>query len=498
MRTSPSRLSGCEVTSASGLCELTIAECADRIRARALSPVDLTRAYLDRIAELNPAVNAYITVLRDEALESAHAAEAGLATGRQLGPLYGVPIAVKDLFASKGHRTTCGSRILKDNVTSFDATAVARLRQAGCVLLGKLTMSEFALGDDVNPLTGVGPTRNPWNLERSCSGSSSGSGAAVSASLCAAALGTDTGGSIRLPAGFCGIVGMKPTFGRVSRHGVTPLAWSLDTAGPMTRTVEDNAIVLQAIAGADRLDASCSSEPVPDYRASLGAGAKGLRVGLPKRYFLEYATVDTAEAVREAAKALERLGATVYEVDLPHCKYALGAEYAIIFTESLAYHAKYLRQGKFDLYTAASKVNWDAGRLISAADYTQAQRLRRFLIRDFEKAYGKVDVIFTPSTGIEASSIREEQAPGGVPARAVPAGHITPGEMSWRMPSPANLAGVPTLALPCGFSREGLPLGLQIMGRHWDESTVYRAGAAYERATDWHTRRPKFLHMSRG
>jgi aspartyl-tRNA(Asn)/glutamyl-tRNA(Gln) amidotransferase subunit A len=435
-------------------------------------------------------LNAYARLTPEIAMREAEAAEKDIQRGHYRGPLHGIPVAVKDIFATNGHLTTSGSKILKDNVTRYDATAVARLKRAGCILLGKLTMSEFAFGDDVNPLTGKRPTRNPWNLERSVSGSSSGSGAAVCASFCAGALGTDTGGSIRLPSGYCGIVGMKPTYGRVSRYGVTPLAWSLDNAGPMTKSVEDNALMLGVIAGADPADRMCSEKPVPDYRKGLRAGVKGLRIGLPKNYFLEYSTRDVADSVREAAKTLERQGATVSEVDLPHLKYAVGAEIAIIFGEPLAYHSKYIRLGKFDLYTDTNKAQWDAARYVSAADYVQAQRVRRYIIRDFEKAYEQVDVIFAPSTGVEANPIQEDVLTDRAPVRDVPAGTITLWESLWRMPSPGNLAGVPALALPCGFSAAGLPLGLQIMGRHWDEATVYRVGAAYEQTTDWHNRRP--------
>jgi len=475
---------------AADLCLMTIVEAGPLLRARRFSPVELTQAYLDRIESLNPAINAFITVLGEEALAHAREMEQEIATGHYRGPLHGIPIAVKDIFATDGHRTTCASKILKDNITHYDATAIARLKQAGCILLGKLTMMEFALGDDVNPLTGQRPTRNPWNLERSVSGSSSGSGAAVCASLCAASLGTDTGGSIRLPSSYCGIVGMKATYGRVSRYGVTPLAWSLDNAGPMSKSVEDSALLLGVIAGADPADRMCSDRPVPDYRKALRAGVKGLRIGLPKNYFLEYSTTDVADAVRTAAKTLEGQGATVSEIDLPHLKYTVGAELAIIFGEPLAYHTKFIRQGKFDLYTDTNKAQWDTARFISAADYIQAQRVRRYIIRDFEKAFEQVDVIFAPSTGVEANPVQEDVLADRIPMRQVPAGNITLWEILWRMPSPANLAGVPALALPCGFSAAGLPLGLQIMGRHFDEATVYRVAAAYEQATDWHTRRP--------
>ena len=472
-------------------CYLTISEVAPLLKSKRLSPVELTSAYLDRIDQLNPKVNAFITTLRDEALQSARALESEIAAGRYRGPLHGVPIAVKDIFATNGHRTTCGSKILKDNITHYDATVVARLKAAGIILLGKLTMSEFAFGDDVNPLTGQRPTRNPWNLERSASGSSSGSGAAVAASMCAGALGTDTGGSIRTPSAFCGIVGMKPTYGRVSRYGVTPLAWSLDNAGPMTKSVEDNALLLGIIAGADPADRMCSERPPDDYLKLLRTGVRGLRIGLPKNYFLEYATRDVGEAVREAARTLERQGASIHDVDLPHLKYAIGAETAIIFAEPLAYHQKYIRQGKFDEYTDWNKASWDAARFVSGADYVQSQRVRRFMIRDFEKAFEQVDVIFAPGVATEANPIEEDLLTDKLPTRDVPAGMITLWEIVSRMTFPANLTGVPALVLPCGFSTAGLPLSLQIMGRHYDEGTVYRVGAAYEQATDWHSRRPE-------
>ena len=470
--------------------ELTIAEAAPLLRAHRLSPVDLTRAYLDRIEALNPRVNSFITILRDEAIAGAQVAEREIAGGRYRGPLHGIPYAVKDIFATKGHRTTCGSKILKDAVTDYDATAVTRLAAAGAILIGKLTMSEFAFGDDVNPTTGKGPTRNPWNLERSASGSSSGSGAAVAASMCAAALGTDTGGSIRGPSGFCGIVGMKPTYGRVSRYGVTPLAWSLDNAGPMTKCVEDNAVLLGLLAGPDPKDRMCSERPAGEYLKNLRGGAKGLRIGLPKNYFLEYATRDVGDAVRQAARTLEKQGASVREIDLPHLKYAVGAEIAIIFAEPLAYHQKYIRGGKFDDYTPYNKAQWDAARFISAGDYVQAQRIRRFMVRDFEQAFEQVDVVFAPGMGTEANPIAEDLLTDRVPMRDVPAGTLPLWEVYWRMASPGNLTGVPALVMPCGFSTAGLPFSLQIMGRHFDEATVYRAAAAYEQATDWHTRRP--------
>jgi aspartyl-tRNA(Asn)/glutamyl-tRNA(Gln) amidotransferase subunit A len=259
----------------------------------------------------------------------------------------------------------------------------------------------------------------------------------------------------------------------------------------MTKSVEDNALLLGIIAGADPADRMCSERPPDDYLKLLRAGVRGLRIGLPKNYFLEYATRDVGEAVREAARTLERQGASIHDVDLPHLKYAIGAETAIIFAEPLAYHQKYIRQGKFDEYTDLNKASWDAARFVSGADYVQSQRVRRFMIRDFEKAFEQVDVIFAPGVATEANPIEEDLLTYKLPTRDVPAGMITLWEIVSRMTFPANLTGVPALVLPCGFSTAGLPLSLQVMGRHYDEGTVYRVGAAYEQATDWHSRRPE-------
>jgi aspartyl-tRNA(Asn)/glutamyl-tRNA(Gln) amidotransferase subunit A len=390
------------------------------------------------------------------------------------------------LFASKGHRTTAGSRILKDNITDYDATAVARLKAAGAILLGKLSMWEFASGEDINPLTGAGPAKNPWNLERSTSGSSTGSGAAVSASLCAAALGSDTGGSIRAPAAFNGIVGLKPTFGRVSRFGATPLSWSLDHVGPMTKSVEDNAIVLEAIAGPDPNDRWCSSKPAGRYRRDLRAGVKGLKIGLPRDYYFEYATIEAGQAAREAISELEKQGAVLSDIELPHLKYTHGVELAILYPETLAYHARYLRQGKAEEYTKGFlSFALDPARYVSAADYVQAQRLRKFIIRDFEKAFSAVDVIAGPGGEGEATPVTDSL----LSKYETPRGMTEVLDM-WRIYEAGNVSGVPSLALPCGFSRAGLPLSLAIMGKHFAEETVYRAGHAYEAATEWHLRRP--------
>jgi aspartyl-tRNA(Asn)/glutamyl-tRNA(Gln) amidotransferase subunit A len=476
-------------------CLLTIAAAGRRLRARSLSPVELTRAYLDRIDLLNSSVGAFITVLHEKALDQAREVGKQFDAGHYLGPLHGIPIAIKDNFATDGVLTTCGSKILKDSVPDFDATSVARLKQAGAILLGKSSLYEFAFGDDINPFTGRGPTRNPWNLERSTSGSSSGSAAAVSASMCAAALGTDTGGSIRAPAAFCGIVGMKPTYGRVSRYGVTPLSWSLDHVGPMTRSVEDNALMLNAIAGSDPHDQTCSRKPISDYAKMLRKGVNGLRIGLPKNFYFEFADREVGEAAFRAAKTLERLGASIREIDLPHLKYAVGAEIAILFAEAFAYHQKYIRSDRFQDYTDSNKMQWDSARYISAADYLQAQRLRGFLIRDFEHAFEAVDVLCAPGAATEAGPIQEDASTDQLPTREVAAGTVTTYEMFLRMSSPANLAGIPALVMPCGSSAAGLPLSLQIMAPHFDEATIYQVANAYEQSTDWHLRRPEALKV---
>ena len=446
------------------LARLSLAAASDLVRRRELSPPELTVACLQRIDQVEPRINAFITLMRDEALQAAKQAEAEIAAGNYRGPLHGIPVAVKDLFATAGVRTTAGSRILADNVPAEDSEPVARLKAAGAVILGKLNLHEFAFGaTGVNPHYGL--ARNPWDTGRITGGSSSGAGAAVAAGECPAALGTDTGGSIRIPAALCGVVGLKPTFGRVSRRGVIPLSWALDHVGPLTRTVEDTAIVLGAIAGHDAGDPSSSAEPVPDYRAALGEGVHGLRVGVPREYFFDGVDAEVLEAVRAAIEVLRELGAVVREVSLPHIAEAQAAVTAIMLPEALAYHQRWLAERPQD-YGEDIRRRLQLALPIPAVHYVQAQRLRELMAGEWRReVFDKVDILATP-------------------AAAVPAAPIEQGELQTtmslvRFTNPFNLLGVPAVSVPCGFTRAGLPVGLQLAGRWFDEATVLRAAHAY-------------------
>ena len=451
----------------------TIAEIGRRFRRRELSPVELTTALLARIERLDPALHTFVTVTGERALADAKAAEAELMGGRDAGPLVGIPVAYKDLYATRGIPTTAGSALLASFVPDADCTCVTRLARAGSVMLGKLITHEFAFGIQF-PGHRVPPARNPWNLDHRPGGSSSGSGAALAAGLAYGALGSDTGGSIRNPASFCGIVGLKPTYGRVSRAGVVALSWTLDHAGPMARTVEDCALLYQALAGHDPADPASSRVPVDDTLAGLDGGVRGLRVGVPHDYFFDGIDPEVAQAFEAAVETLRKLGATVRDVEIPSIWNA-PAVMVIMLTEAFAYHARDLREHP-ELYGEVLREKFLAGALFSGWEYTQAQRLRAQLAADVAAALSDVDVLVTPTTPKPAPTLAAVQDPDAPFARSNPA--------------PFNMAGLPALALPCGFTRAGLPVSLQIAGRAFDEATVLRAGQAYERATDWHTRRP--------
>ena len=451
----------------------TIAETAARYRSRALSPVEVTRALLDRIERLDPTLHAFVTVTAERALAEARAAEAALARGEAASPLLGIPLAYKDLYATRGVRTTAGSALLADWVPERDATCVSRLQQAGMVMLGKLTTHEFAFGIQF-PGHRFLPARNPWELDHIPGGSSSGSGAALAAGLTVGALGSDTGGSIRGPAAFCGIVGLKPTYGRVSRAGVVTLSWTLDHTGPMARTVEDCALMLQALAGHDPADPASSREPVPDYAAGLGSGVRGLRVGVPREYFFHDVKPEVADAFESAMGTLRRLGAEVRDVRIPSI-WAAPAFMVIMLTEAFAYHARDLRE-RPELYGEVLREKLMAGALFTGDEYVQAQRLRARLREDMHRVLDDVDVLATPTT------------PGTAPAFSAVLDPNFPFARSNM--APFNMAGLPALALPCGFAPGGLPMSLQLAGRPFDEATVLRAGHAYEQATEWHRRRP--------
>ena len=479
--------------------ELSLREAARRVRRRETSSVELVRAALDRIAAVEPAVGAFLTVTDAEALGAAEAIDRRIAAGEDPGPLAGVPMGIKDIICTAGVRTTAGSRILERFVPAYDATVTARLKRAGAVIVGKLNCDEFAMGSSTEN-SALGTTRNPWDGNRVPGGSSGGSGAAVAAGECHAALGTDTGGSVRLPAAFCGVVGLKPTYGRVSRYGVIAYASSLDQVGPLARDVADTALMLEAIAGHDPADSTASPRPVPSYLAALEQGVRGLRLGLPREYFVEGMQPEVESGVRAAVRELERLGAIVEPVSLPHTEYAIATYYLIATAEASSNLARYdgIRYGlrvPADSLGAMYEASRAAGfgtevkrrimlgtYALSAgyydAYYLKAQQVRTLIRRDFEQVFQRCEALVTPVAPTTAFRLGEKIAD---PLTMYLSDIFT---------ISVNLAGLPGLALPCGFDASGLPIGLQVIGRPFDEETVLRVGAAYERATEWHRRRP--------
>ena len=456
------------------------------IESKQLSPVEAVEAYLERIERVDPKVNSYITLCADQALRDARQAESEIQRGEYRGPLHGVPVAVKDQIHTKGIRTTDGSKLRADYVPDEDATVVANLKNAGAVLLGKLNMSEFALGDPQS--SAFGPARNPWDLERSPGTSSTGSGAATAARLCATSLGEDTGGSIRGPAANCGLVGLRPTWGRVSRYGVDGASWSVDTIGPVSRNVEDCAVTIGAIAGYDPKDPYTRQAPVPDYRGALTGDVRGLRVGLVKE-LLDPAEFEldreTREAIFAAADVLGKLGAEVREVSLPLAPLCGFITRTITHVERVSLRPEWLRQ-RAQEYHYNTRVAFTTANLIPGQVYYKAQKLRSLVRRQVLDLLQEVDLLVQPTTGGPAEKIdlesrvrSQEQA-----RRALAAGAFR---------GVYSLAGVPALSIPCGFTSEGdgaLPLAMQIAGRPFEEDTVLRLAHAYEQATPWRHRMP--------
>jgi aspartyl-tRNA(Asn)/glutamyl-tRNA(Gln) amidotransferase subunit A len=450
---------------------LSLTEASALIKARRLSPVDLTRAILDRIDRLDARVGAFITVTREQALAAARAAEQDIARGTYRGPLHGIPFGVKDTHYTKGIRTTANTPVLLDFVPDVDATVVAKLQQAGGVLVGKMKLPEFSFGSAGEG--GAFPdAKNPWNLSRTPGGSSSGSAAALAAGLLTVATGGDTSGSIRNPATFCGVVGMKPTYGRVSRHGIVAISWSLDHVGPMTRTVADNAMLLNIVAGHDPADDTSSALPVPDYTRALRRGARGLRIGIPKPAQFDGYHADVMRAFQDALATFRKLGATIGEVGLPATSDVIDDVQQIVrIAEAASYHEPFLAT-KADRYGLTSvRRDVEAGTLVTAVQYLRAQKVRAAFTRDLAAAFGPIDLFLTP----------------GMPA---PAGERIDVRQPFRRMF--NACGFPALVLPMGFSTSpaGLPLGLQIAAKPFDEETIYAAAQAFESATEWHTRRP--------
>jgi len=450
----------------------TIRELGARYRTRELSPVEVTRALLARIEKLDPALHAFVTLTPDRALADARAAEEALRRG-DARPLLGIPVGHKDIYLTRGIRTTGGSALFADLVPESESTVVRRWQDAGTVLLGKLITHEFAFGLQF-PGHRFPPARNPWNLDHIPGGSSSGSGAALAAGLLHGATGSDTGGSIRGPAAFCGITGLKPTYGRVSRAGVMTLSWTLDHTGPMARTAEDCAYLLQAMAGHDPADPACSPRPVDDYVGALDGSVRGLRIGVPRNYFFEDADTDNVRAFEDALGTLRKLGAEVRDLTIP--AFDRSRSFMLIMTsEAFAYHEQDLRR-RPELYGEVLRERIMTGALVTASEYVQAQRLRMQTCADVAEVMKTVDVLATPTTPKPAPTFKVMYDPEIAFPRT-------------NMP-PFNLTGQPTLALPCGFAASGLPLSLQLSGRAFEETTVLRLGHAYQRATDWHTRRP--------
>jgi aspartyl-tRNA(Asn)/glutamyl-tRNA(Gln) amidotransferase subunit A len=478
---------------------LTIAQAHDLLKRKEISAVELTQAVLARIAQLEPAIQAFLALTADAALADARQADAAIAQGR-LSFLTGIPMALKDVLCTQGVRTTCGSRILAQFVPPYDAFVVRRLKAQNAVLVGKLNMDEFAMGSTTEH-SAFQITHNPWNTECIPGGSSGGSAAAVAAEMCLASLGSDTGGSIRQPASHCGVVGLKPTYGRVSRFGLVAFASSLDQIGPLGKTVADCAGVLQAIAGHDPQDATCAPDTVPDYAAALARGVRGMRIGIPKSHFNSPGLdPQVVAAVSQAVATLESLGARTVEIDLPHTEYGVAAYYVIAPCEASSNLARYdgvkygLRDGAAELlemYRATRSQGFgpEVQRRIllgtyalSAgyydAYYRKASQVRTLIMRDFEIAFGQCDLIASPVT----------------PTPATPIGAHADDPLAMYLSDmytlSANLAGIPGISVPCGFSQVGLPIGLQLLAGHFQEERLLAAAHAFEQATDFHKRKP--------
>ncbi|MBI3174279.1 MAG: Asp-tRNA(Asn)/Glu-tRNA(Gln) amidotransferase subunit GatA [Chloroflexi bacterium] len=482
------------------LSSLTLRSAQEMLRSKQISSVELTQAMLDRIRKIDPQIQAYVTVTEDVALEQARRADERLATSENVTPLTGIPFGVKDCLSTKGVRTTCSSKILENYVPQYNATVIDKLADSGAVMLGKHNMDEFGMGSSCEN-SAYFPTRNPWDLTRVPGGSSGGSAAAAAAGLGLFSIGEDTGGSVRMPAGFCNVTGLKPTYGRVSRYGLIALASSFDSIGPMAREVYDVAAVTEAIAGLDKRDSTSSTLPVPQYTQSLGKSVKGMKLGIPKEYFVAGMEAGVESAIHKAIQQFEALGMEIHEVSLPHTKYGLPVYYLILFAEASANLARFdgtrfglsVRDGAEDvidvyLRTRAAGFGDEVKRRIMLGAYTlsagyydayylKAQKVRTLLRQDFEQAFEQVDALIAPTCPTTAFKIGEKTA--------------DPLEMylSDIYVTATNPAGIPSLAVPCGFS-QGMPVGMQLMGKHFNEETLFQIGHAYQQVTDWHKQLP--------
>jgi aspartyl-tRNA(Asn)/glutamyl-tRNA(Gln) amidotransferase subunit A len=483
------------------LYRLTIHELRDLIQKGEVSPVEVVQKFLARIGQVEERIQAFNTLTPRTALAFAQKFEDMQVRKEKIPPLAGIPLAIKDVICTKGVATTCSSRILENYIPPYNATVIARLNRAGCVMLGKANMDEFAMGSSTEN-SAFKKTRNPWNPECVPGGSSGGSASAVAADMCAGALGSDTGGSIRQPGGFCGITALKPTYGRVSRFGLVAFASSLDQIGPMTKDVRDAAILLRGIAGHDPLDSTSADIPVPDYEAALAGEVKGLRIGIPSEYFVAGMDPEVESAVHEAIRVLERLGAAHEEVSLPHTDYAVATYYLVATAEASSNLARYdgVKYGYrtprsehlIDMYMKTRREGFgpEVKRRIMLgtyalsagyydAYYLKALKVRTLIRQDFTEAFKRCDVIVTPTSPTPPFKFGEKMDD---PLQMYLSDILT---------ISANLAGVPGISINCGFTKSGLPIGLQIIGKPFDEETVLKVAHAYEQATGWHTQRPR-------
>ena len=458
------------------LTALTLKQASDLVRRKEVSPVQLTEACLATIDRYDKSINAFITVTREQALSTAREMEAEIKRGTRRGPLHGIPIALKDNIDTAGVRTTAASGVFKDRVPTDDAEVVVRLKRAGAVILGKLNLHEFALGG-TSAVTYFGPVHNPWAVDRVAGGSSGGSAAAIAADMCYGALGTDTGGSIRIPASLCGIVGLKPTYGRVSVRGVVPMAWSLDHVGPMCKTVEDAALMLNAIAGHDVLDPLSVDAPIADYSRAIGMTTSKLRVGVARAPFFDGLNPEVAKAVDAAIDVVRKLTASVVDVQVP----SSGNIADVWNPEIYAYHQPWITKTP-ELYQEATRNLIQGAGKANAITYAQARHQLDVVRTEIKKVFASVDVIITPTQRGIAQPITPQAGPGGAVGPPPGGGLINTAAF--------DVYGLPTISVPCGFSASGLPIGLQLSGNHFAESTVLALAHAYEQATEWHKRRP--------
>ncbi len=456
-------------------------ELSGLIRSREVSPVEVVEACLARIEETEPTLNSFITLTPEQARSAAQRAEDEIARGNYRGPLHGIPVGLKDLFNTAGVKTTSGTRVYDNFVPEEDCTVATRFGQAGAILLGKLNMHPLAFGP-TGENGDYGHMHNPWNPERITGGSSGGSGSAAAAGQCTITMGSDTGGSVRIPAALCGIVGLKPTYGRVSRAGLTPLSWCLDHPGPMVRTVEDAALTMNVIAGYDPRDHATSSSPVPDYTSALTGDIRGLRIGVVREYFETEIDPAVAALTQQAITVLGELGAEIVEVSLPLYEYAQPISNAILSAEATAANRDILLNDGDKLYPQVRE-RLEEGLFISATEYLRAQQARQVFCQQVAGLLNDVDLLAGPVEPVTAPRILERRIEiGGEALPAVP--------MLTKYTRVYNMTGSPAISVPCGFGPDGLPVGLHLAGRNFDESTVLRASYAYQQATDWHTRRP--------